>query len=83
MIDDEHFDGALGRLELQPELVHRSEDKGEVGAVKLAMSYLGMALRAVAARPEFLDPVVIDNDLLLGRKLDLADAGTPVQGETS
>ena len=58
-------------------------DRGEVGAVKLAMAYLGMALRAVAARPEFLDPAVIDNDLLLGRKLDVADAGTPVQGETS
>ena len=31
MIDDEHFDGALGRLELQPELVHRGEDDWEVG----------------------------------------------------
>jgi hypothetical protein len=56
-------------------------ETGEVGAVKLAMVYLGMALRAVAAHPEFLDPAVIENDLLLGRKLDLAD--TPVQGETS
>jgi hypothetical protein len=45
------------------------------------MAYLGMALRAVATRPEFLDPAVIDNDLFLGRKLDLT--GTPVQGETS
>ena len=51
-------------------------DKGEVEAVRLAMAYLGMALRAVAAHPEFLDPAVIDNELLLGQKLDLADAGT-------
>jgi hypothetical protein len=55
-------------------------DTGEVGAVKLAMAYLGMALRAVAAHPEFLDPATIDHDLLLGRKLDVD--GTPVQGET-
>jgi hypothetical protein len=32
VIDYEHFDGALGGLEFQPELVHCGEDDCEVGA---------------------------------------------------
>jgi hypothetical protein len=34
--------------------------------VKLAIEYLGMAVRAVASHPEYLDPAVIDEKLLLG-----------------
>jgi hypothetical protein len=52
-------------------------ETGEVGAVKLAMAYLGMALRAVAAHPEYLSPAAIDNDLLLGQVKGVADTGPP------
>ncbi len=38
-----------------------------VAAVKLAIDYLGMAVRAVAAHPEYLSPAAIDDELLLGR----------------
>jgi hypothetical protein len=38
-----------------------------IAAVKLAIDYLGMAIRAVAAHPEYLNPAAIDDELLLGR----------------
>jgi hypothetical protein len=58
-------------------------ETGEVGAVRLAIEYLGMAVRAVAAHPTFLAPAAIDNDLLLGQKLDGTNSGPPIQGQTS
>jgi hypothetical protein len=49
----------------------KREIKTEAGeaipAVKLATEYLGMAVQAVALHPEFLDPSLIDEKLLLGR----------------
>jgi hypothetical protein len=37
-----------------------------IPAVKLATEYLGMAVQAVASNPEFLDPRLIDEKILLG-----------------
>lgn len=40
--------------------------------VRLAIDYLGMAVRAMAAYPEFLDPKAIDDQLLLGQQNTLS-----------
>jgi hypothetical protein len=45
----------------------KTETGGAIPAVKLATEYLGMAIQAVASNPEFLDPSLIDEKLLLGR----------------
>lgn len=45
----------------------KTETGGAIPAVKLAVEYLGMAVRAVTKHPEYLDPAVIDEQLLLGR----------------
>jgi hypothetical protein len=45
----------------------RKASKTSRGTVKLAIEYLGLAVRAVAAHPEYLDPGTIDHNLLLGR----------------
>jgi hypothetical protein len=44
----------------------KTDAGGAIPAVKLAIEYLGMAVRAVASHPEYLDPAVIDEKLLLG-----------------
>lgn len=36
------------------------------GAVRMAVEYLGMAVRAIAGHPEYLAPAVVDEKLLLG-----------------
>jgi hypothetical protein len=44
----------------------KTETGEAIPAVKFAIEYLGMAIRAVAAHPAYLDPAVIDERLLLG-----------------
>jgi hypothetical protein len=55
-----------------PSLRRKRELKAESGetipAVTLAVQYLGMAVQAIAQHPEYLDPKLIDEKLLLGRK---------------
>jgi hypothetical protein len=43
----------------------KSESSDPIPVVKLATEYLGMAIHGIAARPEFLDPALIDQRLLL------------------
>jgi hypothetical protein len=43
----------------------KTESGDAIPAVKLATEYLGMALQAVAAHPEYLEPTTIDEVLLL------------------
>lgn len=45
----------------------RTEAGEAIPAVKLAIEYLGMTIRAVAAHPEYLDLALIDEKLLLGQ----------------
>jgi len=46
-----------------------------VAAVKLAVEYLGMAVRAVAKHPEYLVPAIIDEKLLLGTDSSITNSG--------
>lgn len=46
----------------------KAESGETIPAVTLAVQYLGMAVQVIAQHPEYLDPKLIDEKLLLGRK---------------
>lgn len=57
-----------GNVEKASKTQEVETETGEAfAAVRLATEYLGMAVRAVASHPEYLDPAAIDEKLLLGQ----------------